>query len=82
MNSSPNDRHLTSVYFKSDAVFLIINILFGLSNGYINNICLMAAPKMLEDPLMQSVSASHTAFSIVAGLLAGSATSRLFVKLL
>ena len=41
-NVSPGDRHLTQPYFKSDAVFISLNILFSLSNGYIVNICMMS----------------------------------------
>lgn len=81
-NISPDDRHFSEVYFKSDTAFLIINVLFSLSNGYVCNVCMMAAPKMVSDPRLQGVAASHLVFFLVAGLLAGSATSRLWVKLL
>ena len=74
---SPDDRSLTKVYFKSDAAFMIINALFSLSNGYVANICMMATPKMVKDPSSQGIAASYLVFSLVGGLLAGSATSRL-----
>ena len=61
---------------------MINNDNFQLSNGYVCNICMMSAPKMVEDPRLQGVAASHLVFFLVAGLLAGSATSRLWVKLL
>ena len=41
-NISPANRHLTQVAFQSDAVFITLNILFSLSNGYIVNICMMS----------------------------------------
>ena len=41
-NISPDNRHLTQVAFHSDAVFIALNILFSLSNGYIVNICMMS----------------------------------------
>jgi len=81
-NISPEDRNITKVYFKSDTAFLIINILFSLTNGYIANICMMSAPKMVHDPNQQGVAASYLVFSLVGGLLGGSAISRLWVKLL
>ena len=70
------------VYFSSDAVFVSLNILFSVTNGYLANITMMAAPKMVKEPRLQSVAASYVVFSVVAGLLAGSAASRLWVKLL
>ena len=82
LNFSPDDRNITKVYFKSDTAFLIINILFSLTNGYIANICMMSAPKMVHDPNQQGVAASYLVFSLVGGLLGGSAFSRLWVKLL
>ena len=41
-NISPDNRHLTQVAFQSDAVFIALNVLFSLSNGYIVNICMMS----------------------------------------
>ena len=41
-NISPDNRHLTQVAFHSDAVFIALNVLFSLSNGYIVNICMMS----------------------------------------
>ena len=61
---------------------MTVNILFSLTNGYLANICMMSAPKMLGRPEEQAVAASHLVFAMVAGLLAGSAASRLWVLLL
>ena len=41
-----------------------------------------AAPKMVSSPAEQAVAASQLVFTMVAGLLAGSACSRLMVLLL
>ena len=115
---SPDDRHNSSVHFHSDAAYLVINTVFGLSNGYLTNICLMATPKepcryidtdcephkmknysstnessvfiavdaagrqMVDEARHQSVAASLSVFSLVGGLLVGSAMSRLWIKLL
>ena len=81
---SPKDRHFTEPYppFESDAVYLLVNTLFGLTNGYLTNICMMCSPKMVEGGGNQSVAASFTVFTLVAGLLAGAGSSRLWVKLL
>ena len=70
------------MYFKSDTAYLLINTLFGLTNGYLANICMMSSPKMVEDRRNQSVAASIMVFMLVAGLWAGAACSRLWVKLL
>jgi len=81
-NTNPTNRVNSKVLFHSDAVFMIINAVFSLSNGYICNVCMMCAPKMLEEPRLQSRAASFTVFLLVAGLLAGSGFSFLWVQLL
>ena len=43
---------------------------------------MMSSPKMVEDRRNQSVAASVMVFMIVAGLWAGAACSRLWIKLL
>ena len=34
-NLAPHDRHLTPVIFHSDAVFIVLIIVFGVSNGFL-----------------------------------------------
>ena len=82
LNYSPDDRHNSQVYFKSDFVYLLINTLFGLTNGYLVNVCMMCSPQMVKEKKNQSLAASIMVFMIVAGLWAGAGFSRLWVKLL
>ena len=53
-NISPANRHLTKVAFQSDAVFIILNILFSLSNGYIVNICMMSGRLAIIDNIVNN----------------------------
>lgn len=63
------------VYIKSDAAYIIFNILFSVSNGYINSICLMHGPKTLNNPQDQSRAASILVFFLMLGLTVGSVMS-------
>jgi len=81
-NTNPTNRVFTKVLFHSDLAFFFLNIVFGLSNGYICNICMMCTPKMVAEPKHQSTAASLTAFLSVAGLFIGSSLSFLWVDLL
>ena len=38
---------------RSDAGFLLVNLLFSVTNGYTGTICQIFAPKMLQDPKSQ-----------------------------
>ncbi|CAB4068554.1 SLC29A1_2_3 [Lepeophtheirus salmonis] len=46
-NIQPDNRYYTDVYIESDAAFIILIIIFSITNGYIGNICLMFGPKTL-----------------------------------
>ena len=60
------------VYIKSDAAYIIVNLCFSVSNGYINSICLMYGPKILSNPGEQSRAASILVFFLMLGLTIGS----------
>jgi len=81
-NVSPQNRSVTSVVFESDTAYLILMVLFSVSNGYMGNICLSFAPKMLRTPEEQGQAASLIVFFLVFGLAIGSALSNVCISLL
>ena len=81
-NLSPDDRHVTPVLIRSDAVFLTVHVIVSLSNGYLTTITMMNAPQMVEGDTNQSVVGSVMVFMLVCGLLAGSCVSYLWILLL
>ena len=81
-NLSPNDRHVTSVLFKSDAVFLILHLVMSFSSGYLATIALINAPQTADRKEDRSVVGVTTIWCLVSGLLAGSVLSYLWVLLL
>lgn len=46
-NVQPRTHHV-SVPFKSDAVPIVLNCLFGLSNGYMGTLSMMHAPRLVN----------------------------------
>ena len=68
--------------FYSDTVFIVLVALFALSNGYQGSICMMFAPKVVQDPESQSAAASIMVSFLVLGLACGSILSAGMVKLL
>ena len=81
-NLSPNDRHVTSVLFKSDAVFLVLHFVMSFSSGYLATIALINAPQTADRKEDRSVVGVTTIWCLVSGLLAGSVLSYLWVLLL
>jgi len=74
-NACPKNRIVSDVYIKSDAAYIIFMILFSVSNGYINSICLMHGPKTLTNPQDQSRAASILVFYLMFGLTIGAILS-------
>ena len=68
--------------FESDTIYLIANVTFGITAGYINSIVMMYGPKMLESKVDQGRAASISVFFLVLGLAVGSILSSYIVKLL
>ncbi|EIN10375.1 hypothetical protein PUNSTDRAFT_65468 [Punctularia strigosozonata HHB-11173 SS5] len=66
---------------NSDWLFMLILFLFGLSNGYISSLCMMAAPSLEHNPRLKGrqddvdTAATITGFSLVGGLAIGSIAS-------
>jgi len=81
-NASPLNRSVTDVYFKSDTAFIVLMVLFSVSNGYIQSICLMFGPKVLTNPIEQSRAASILVFYLVFGLTIGALLSAPLLSLL
>ena len=70
------------VYIESDVVYLLLMVLFSVTNGYISSIVMMYGPKMLENRMNQGKAASVLVSFLVLGLAVGAAFSGILVKLL
>lgn len=81
-NASPENRSVTQVHFYSDTAYLVLMVLFSISNGYIGSICMMFAPKMLSTGPEQGQAASLMVSCLVLGLAVGAALSGFCVQLL
>ncbi|KAH9894388.1 nucleoside transporter-domain-containing protein [Cubamyces lactineus] len=66
---------------SSDIVFMTIVLLFGLTNGYVSSMCMMAAPSLTHNPRLKGraedvdVAATVASFFLVGGLAVGSVVS-------
>ncbi|KAF8579045.1 hypothetical protein K439DRAFT_1638333 [Ramaria rubella] len=69
------------VVINSDIMFFLIMILFGMSNGYISSLVMMAAPSPEHNPRLKhrpedvDTAATIAQFCLVGGLVVGSFTS-------
>ena len=65
----------------SDALFMLLMLLFGASNGYVSSMCMMAAPSVAHNPRLGGraedvdVAATVASFCLVGGLALGSVLS-------
>ncbi|XP_022673486.1 equilibrative nucleoside transporter 1-like isoform X2 [Varroa destructor] len=80
-NVAPTSRVLTNVIFQHDWQYIIIMVLFGLSNGYITTLALTYASKCCAEEY-QEVAGSLAALFLGLGLALGSVTSYLTIQLL
>lgn len=67
-------------FISSDVLFFLILLLFGLSNGYISSMCMIAAPSTAHNPALRDrgdvdVAATLASFCLVGGLAVGSFAS-------
>lgn len=66
---------------SSDIVFMTIVLLFGLTNGYVSSMCMMAAPSLAHNSRLKGraedvdVAATVASFFLVGGLAVGSVLS-------
>lgn len=67
-------NHPLPVLIHNDYIFIVMMALFAVSNGYIANICLMSAPKLVSSNEKEMASSIMAAFMGV-GLTCGSAIS-------
>jgi len=71
----------TSPIINSDFVFMFILFIFGMSNGYLSSLCMMAAPSLEHNPRLEGrrkdvdVAATVASFCLVGGLAMGSVCS-------
>jgi len=80
-NIAPTDRQVTWVAFESDVAYIIIMLLFSVSNGYVGSICMMSGPQMVR-PEEAGTAASLMVAMLGLGLGSGAALSNIFVKLI
>ena len=66
--------------FDSDTAYIVIMLLFSLSNGYLSNICMMSGPQVCH-PDDQMTAASLMVACLGIGLATGAALSNLFVAI-
>jgi solute carrier family 29 (equilibrative nucleoside transporter), member 1/2/3 len=66
---------------SSDVLFILIVLLFGVSNGYVSSLCIMSASSLEHNPRLEGrrddvdVAATVASFCMVGGLAAGSIAS-------
>ncbi|KAG6812840.1 hypothetical protein H0H92_015938 [Tricholoma furcatifolium] len=72
---------ITTPFINSDMLFMVILFIFGLSNGYLSTVCMMAAPSLEHNPRLKGgqddvdMAATLANFSIAGGLAISSAAS-------
>lgn len=80
-NIRPSDRGMSGVLFESDTAYIIIMILFSMSNGYIGSICMISGPQMVAGE-EASTAASLMVACLGLGLGVGAFLSNFFVQLI
>lgn len=80
-NINPTGRQVTWVAFESDVAYIIIMLLFSVTNGYVGSICMMSGPQMVR-PEEAGTAASLMVAMLGLGLGSGAALSNIFVKLI
>jgi len=80
-NAAPLRREMTPIVFYSDGLYIAFMFMFSASNGYLTNICMVAAPQSVPPHLQQT--ASNLMVGILGlGLVVGSAISAVLVQFL
>ncbi|GJE84933.1 equilibrative nucleoside transporter 1 [Phanerochaete sordida] len=71
----------STAIISSDVLFMLILAAFGMSNGYVSSLCMMAAPSVEHNPRLKGrvedvdVAATVASFHLVGGLAVGSFAS-------
>ena len=74
---STSPQTLSSAIISSDVLYMLILLIFGLSNGYVSSLCMMAAPSVEHNPRLKGrvedvdVAATVASFCLVGGLAVG-----------
>ncbi|KAF7301568.1 Nucleoside transporter [Mycena indigotica] len=77
----PGSDGPSTAAINSDLFFMLLLLAFGLSNGWISSLCMMAAPSLEHNPRLAGrredvdVAATVASFCLVAGLMLGSICS-------
>lgn len=80
-NIRPLDRGLTYVAFESDTAYIIIMMLFSISNGYVGSICMISGPQVVA-PEEASTAANLMVACLGLGLGVGAFTSNFLTDLI
>jgi equilibrative nucleoside transporter 1/2/3 len=80
-NIERDENSLTSVAFESDIAFIIIMMLFSISNGYIGSICMISGPQVVRSEEAQTAASLMVAL-LGLGLGSGAFLSNFFVQLI
>ena len=67
--------------FESDIAYIVIMLLFSMSNGYIGSICMISGPQMVKGE-EAGTAASMMVACLGLGLGIGAFLSNFFVKLI
>jgi len=80
-NIRPTDRSITSVAFESDTAYIVIMMLFSISNGYVSSICMISGPQVVAGE-EASTAANLMVACLGLGLGVGAFISNFLVKLI
>lgn len=81
INGAASSPSAPAPLLNSDIIFMLLLLLFGMSNGYISSMCMMAAPSVTHNPRLKGrvedvdVAATVANFCLVGGLALGSIAS-------
>jgi len=79
-NLRRDENSLTEVAFESDVAYMVIMLLFSISNGYIGSICMISGPQVVQ-PEEGQTAASLMVALLGLGLGTGAFLSNFFVRL-
>ena len=80
-NLDPDNRGLTSVLFESDIAYIVIMMLFSISNGYVGSVCMISGPQIVRGE-EAGTAASLIVACLGLGLGIGASLSNIFAKLI
>ncbi|XP_022093011.1 equilibrative nucleoside transporter 1-like isoform X2 [Acanthaster planci] len=75
-----NDNAPSRVFFSNDAYFIVFNVLFGLTNGYLGSLLMIYGPKFVDVKWSETAGVMMSLF-LGTGLAIGSVISVLFLKI-